>query len=69
MNILEIERPSIILLVFGIILSLIGISVIFNPQENTVNMIFLSLFGIGLFIFGLSFSLLNQIRKVKKTLI
>ncbi|MFM9874930.1 MAG: hypothetical protein ACKVN8_00930 [Nitrosarchaeum sp.] len=69
MNILEIERPSIILLVFGIILSLIGISVIFNPQEDTVNMIFLSLFGIGLFIFGLSFSLLNQIRKVKKTLI
>ncbi|MBA0908787.1 MAG: hypothetical protein ITD33_06820 [Nitrosarchaeum sp.] len=69
MNILEIERPSIILLVFGIILSLIGISVIFNPQEDTVNMIFLSLFGIGLFIFGLSLSLLNQIRKVKKTLI
>ncbi|MSV27089.1 MAG: hypothetical protein CK527_04125 [Nitrosarchaeum sp.] len=69
MNILEIERPSIILLVFGIILSLIGISVIFNPQEDTVNVIFLSLFGIGLFIFGLSFSLLNQIRKVKKTLI
>ena len=69
MNILEIDRPSIILLVFGIILSLIGISVIFNPQENTVFMIFLSLFVIGLFIFVLSFSLLNQIRKVKKTLI
>ncbi len=36
-----------------------------NPQDNTTNMIFLSMFGIGLFMSGLGFSLLNQIRKVK----
>ena len=64
-KIIELKRPSIVGLILGIILTLIGITIFLNPQDDTVNMIFLSLFGIGLFISGLSFSVLYQIRKTK----
>jgi len=64
-KITEFKRPSILLFILGIILTLIGFTMLLNPQDNTTNMIFLSMFGIGLFMSGLGFSLLNQIRKVK----
>lgn len=64
-KITEFKRPSILLLILGIILTLIGFTMLFNPQDNTANMIFLSMFGIGLFMSGLGFSVLYQIRKVK----
>jgi len=54
-----------LLLILGIILTLVGFTMLLNPQDSTANMIFLSMFGIGLFMSGLGFSLLNQIRKVK----
>lgn len=64
-KIVELKRPSIFGLIIGIVFTLIGITIFLNPQSNAVNMIFLSLFGIGLFISGLSFSVLYQIRKIK----
>lgn len=64
-KITEFKRPSILLLILGIILTLIGFTILLNPQDDTVNMIFLSMFGAGLFMSGLGFSVLYQIRKVK----
>ena len=64
-KITEFKRSSILLLILGLILTLIGFTMLFNPQDNTTNMIFLSMFGIGLFMSGLGFSVLYQIRKVK----
>ena len=64
-KITEFKRPSILLLILGIILTLIGFTMLLNPQDNTTNMIFLSMFGIGLFMSGLGFSVLYQIRKLK----
>ena len=64
-KIIEFKRPSIVLLVLGLVLTLIGFTMLLNPQGNTANMIFLSMFGIGLFMSGLSFSVLYQIRKIK----
>lgn len=65
-KIIQLKRPSIVLLCLGLIMTLIGITIFLNPQDGTTNIIFLSLFGGGLFISGLSISLLNQIRKHKK---
>ena len=64
-KITEFKRPSILLLILGLSLTLIGFTMLLNPQDNTANMIFLSMFGIGLFMSGLGFSVLYQIRKVK----
>ena len=64
-KIIEFKRPSIFVLILGLILTLIGFTMLLNPQDNTANMIFLSMFGIGLFMSGLGFSVLYQIRKVK----
>ena len=64
-KITEFKRPSILLLILGIILTLIGFTMLLNPQDNTTNMIFLSMFGIGLFMSGLGFSVLYQISKNK----
>ena len=64
-KITEFKRPSILLFILGIILTLIGFTMLLNPQDNTTNMIFMSMFGIGLFMSGLGFSVLYQIRKVK----
>ena len=64
-KIIEFKRPSILVLILGLILTLIGFTMLLNPQDNTTNMIFLSMFGIGLFMSGLGFSILYQIRKVK----
>ena len=66
-KIIEFKRPSIILLVLGLVSTLIGFTMLLNPQGDTANMIFLSMFGIGLFMSGLSFSVLYQIRKIKTT--
>lgn len=65
LEIIELRRPSIWLLILGLILTLIGFTMLLNPQDNTTNMIFLSMFGIGMFMFGLGFSILYQIRKHK----
>ena len=64
-KITEFKRPSILLLILGITLTLIGFTILLNPQDNTTNMIFMSMFGIGLFMSGLGFSVLYQIRKIK----
>jgi len=64
-KIIEFKRPSILVLILGLILTLIGFTMLLNPQDNITNMIFLSMFGIGLFMSGLSFSVLYQIRKIK----
>ena len=64
-KIIEFKRPSIVVLILGLILTLIGFTMLLNPHDNTANMIFLSMFGIGLFMSGLGFSVLYQIRKVK----
>ena len=64
-KIIEFKRPSILVLILGLILTLIGFTMLLNPQDNIVNMVFLSMFGIGLFMSGLSFSVLYQIRKIK----
>ena len=64
-KIIEFKRPSIVLLVLGLVSTLIGFTMLLNPQGGTANMIFLSMFGIGLFMSGLSFSVLYQIRKIK----
>ena len=64
-KITEFKRPSILLLILGIILTLTGFTMLLNPQDNITNMVFLSMFGIGLFMSGLGFSVLYQIRKVK----
>ena len=64
-KITEFKRPSILLLILGLSLTLIGFTMLLNPQDDTTNMIFLSMFGIGLFMSGLGFSVLYQIRKVK----
>ncbi|MGI0057959.1 MAG: hypothetical protein ACREAK_11390 [Nitrosarchaeum sp.] len=66
MKIIELRRPSIFLLILGIVLTLIGFTILLNPQDDTTNMIFLSMFGVGLFMSGLGFSVLYQIKKVKK---
>jgi hypothetical protein len=42
-----------------------GVGMLLNPQNSIVDLIFLGMFGIGLFMSGLGFSLLYQIRKVK----
>ncbi|GKS67653.1 hypothetical protein YTPLAS73_12000 [Nitrosarchaeum sp.] len=65
MKITELRRPSILSLIVGIILTLFGVTVLVNPQDNTTNVFLLSIFGIGLFILGLSVSLLYQIKKAK----
>ncbi|MCV0411615.1 hypothetical protein [Nitrosarchaeum sp.] len=65
MKITELRHPSILSLIAGLTLTLFGGTVFLNPQDNTTNMIFLSMFGIGLFILGLSCSILYQIRKAK----
>ncbi|PIN82490.1 MAG: hypothetical protein COW26_07445 [Nitrosopumilales archaeon CG15_BIG_FIL_POST_REV_8_21_14_020_33_23] len=65
MKITELSRPSILSVIAGLLLTLIGVTVLLNPQDSITNMIFLSMFGIGLFILGLSCSLLYQIRKAK----
>ncbi|PIY88046.1 MAG: hypothetical protein COY74_10340 [Nitrosopumilales archaeon CG_4_10_14_0_8_um_filter_34_8] len=65
MKITELSRPSILSVIVGLLLTLIGVTVLLNPQDSITNMIFLSMFGIGLFILGLSCSLLYQIRKAK----
>ena len=67
-KITELRRPSIVILVLGLVSTLIGFTMLLNPQSNTANMIFLSMFGIGLFMSGLSFSVLYQIRKIKTKL-
>ena len=64
-KIIEFKRPSIVLLVLGLVSTLIGFTMLLYPQGDTANMIFLSIFGIGLFMSGLSFSVLYQIRKIK----
>ncbi len=64
-KIIEFKRPSILVLILGLIMTLIGFTMLLNPQGDIVNMIFLSMFGIGLFMSGLGFSVLYQIRKVK----
>ena len=64
-KIIEFKCPSILVLILGLILTLIGFTMLLDPQDNTANMIFLSMFGIGLFMSGLGFSVLYQIRKVK----
>ena len=64
-KIIEFKRPSILVLILGLILTLIGFTMLLDPQDNTANMIFLSMFGIGLFMSGLGFSVLYQIRKYK----
>lgn len=65
MKITELRRPSILLLILGLILTLIGFAMLLNPQDSIINMIFLSMFGIGMFMFGLGLSILYQIRKAK----
>ena len=64
-KITEFKRPSILLLILGLSLTLIGFTMLLNPQDDTTNMIFLSMFGIGLFMSGLGFSVLYQISKNK----
>ena len=65
LKITELSRPSILSVIAGLLLTLIGVTVLLNPQDSITNIIFLSMFGIGLFILGLSCSLLYQIRKAK----
>jgi len=65
MEIHNLRRPSIVLLAFGFVFTGISVIGLFNPQNNTIDMIFLSMFGSGLFMLGLGFSILNQIRKIK----
>jgi len=65
LKIIELRRPSILVLILGIILTLIGFTMLLNPQDDNTNMIFLSIFGIGMFMTGLGFSVLYQIRKIK----
>jgi len=65
LKITEFRRTSVLLSILGVILTIIGFTMLLNPQDNTANMIFLSMFGVGLFMSGLGFSLLNQIRKAK----
>ena len=67
-KITEFKRPSILLLILGLVLTLTGFTILLNPQDDITNMIFLSMFGIGLFMSGLGFSVLYQIRKVKTKL-
>ncbi|MFB5609398.1 MAG: hypothetical protein ACE5Q5_04155 [Nitrosarchaeum sp.] len=64
MKITELKRPSILALIIGIVLTVIGVTVFLNHQDSNTDMVFLSMFGIGLFILGLSCSLLYQIRKI-----
>jgi hypothetical protein len=66
LKIIELRRPSILLLILGIILTLTGFTTLLNPQNEIQNMIFLSMFGTGLFMSGLGFSLLYQMRKTKE---
>jgi len=65
LKITEFRRPSILSLIVGLTLTLFGATILLNPQDNTTNIIFLSMFGIGLFILGLSCSLLYQIRRAR----
>ncbi len=58
-------RPSIFVVIFGMLFTIIGFTMLLNHQNNIGDMIFLSMFGIGLFMSGLGFSLLYQIRKAK----
>ena len=66
-KITELKIPSLVLLVIGFVLFLIGITIFWYPQNNIINMIFLGLLGTGLFMFGLGLSVLNQIRKINKS--
>ncbi|EGP93796.1 hypothetical protein [Nitrosarchaeum koreense] len=65
MKITEFRHPSILSLMVGLTLTLFGATILLNPQDNTTNIVFLSMFGIGLFILGLSCSLLYQIRRAR----
>jgi len=65
LKITDLRRPSILSLIVGLTLTFFGATILLNPQDDTTNMIFLSVFGIGLFILGLSCSLLYQIRRAK----
>jgi len=62
----ELRRPSILLLILGSILAMTGFTMLLNPQDEIQNIIFLSMFGTGLFMSGLGFSLLYQMRKTKE---
>ncbi len=62
-KITEFKRPSILVLILGLILTLIGFAMLLNPQDSIINMIFLSMFVNGMFMFGLGLSILYQIRK------
>ena len=65
MKITELRSPSILSLIVGLVLTLFGVTMLVNSQDNTTNIVFLSMFGIGLFILGLGGSLLYQIKKAK----
>jgi len=68
LEIAELSRPSIFVVIFGMLFTIIGFTMLLNHQNNIADMIFLSMFGIGLFMSGLGFSLLYQIRKAKPKL-
>jgi hypothetical protein len=65
MKLFELKRSSVLLIILGSVLTLLGITIFWRPQSDTINMFFLSMMGIGLFMVGLGFSVLNQIRKTK----
>jgi hypothetical protein len=66
MEIIQFKNTSILLLIIGTILAFLGITIFINPQNNFIDILFLGLFGIGLFMLGLGLSILNQIRKYNK---
>jgi len=65
LKITEIKRPTILSLILGILLTIVGSTIFLRPQGDTINMIFLIIFGLGFFMVGAGFSVLYQIKKVK----
>jgi len=63
LEIIEFKKLSIFLCTVGIILTLVGITIFWHPYGNVADIIFLGMIGLGLFMLGLGFSILNQIRK------
>jgi len=63
LKIVEFKKSSILLCIIGLVLTLVGITIFWNPHDNVTNIIFLSMIGLGLFMLGLGLSILNQIRK------
>jgi len=63
LKIVEFRKSSILLCIIGFALTLLGITVFWNPHDDVTNIIFLSMIGLGLFMLGLGLSILNQIRK------